>query len=212
MEEQNQEQKPTFGIRVREETPTKIVLEWREGYSVKRSITVKNVLTLLLIIVALSLIDAFGYIYPPLSWLLPWMISLTVLVTIASFASFRNIQEEEFDKNNPAIAETTTIDFDTQRAFRIKNSQSGKAEHIELDLRQVSQVRIQVEELGHHLRLYLESPNHEPFQVSIAFTVGSYSPDVLIAHGRKIGKILNKPVVRQHTDSGTLISEETIQP
>jgi len=68
-----------------------------------------------------------------------------------------------------------------------------------------------MEEHGHHFRLYLEAPDSEPFQVSIAFINSSYSTDALVEHGQKIGGILNKPLIRQHTDLGSVISEETLQ-
>ncbi len=177
MEEQDKDGHPIVGMRVKEETPTKIVLEWWNQLSASPS----NIL---------------GGI-------------------ISSLKSIFNRQtdavKEESDKDHTTPAETITIDFDSQRAIRIKNTQSGNPEHTELDLNKVNRIRIQMEEHGHHFRLYLESPNSEPFQVSIAFINSSYSTDALVEHGKKIGRMLNKPVIRQHTDTGSLISEETIQ-
>ena len=111
--------------------------------------------------------------------------------------------------NSLALAETISIDFDDQRATCVKNLQAGNIEQINLDLKDVSRVRIRAEEHGHHFRLYLESVSSESLQVGIA--IGSYLPEALIAHGKKIGKILNKPVVLQHTNLGNLISEEVLQ-
>ncbi len=178
MENQGKEEIPFVGMRVKEETPTKIVLEWWEGQS--------N--------------------HPP-----NILEGLTSLLKGIFSTHQTDTLKKEFDKDKVVPVETITIDVDTQRATRIKKSQPGNTEKTDLDLKKVSRVRIQVEELGHHFRLYLDSPNSESFQVSIAFINSSYSPDDLIAHGKKIGRLLNKSVVHQHTDLGNLISEETIQ-
>jgi hypothetical protein len=173
MEEQRKDEAPFVGMRVKEETLSKIVLEWWEEQSV----------------------------HPPV----PLISLLKRIFSPARTASTK----KEWDINAPA--ETITVDLDSQHATRIKQLRYEYSEHTDLNLREVSRVRIQMEELGHHFRLYLESPNQEPFQVSIAFINSSYSPDALIAHGRKIGKALNRPVVQQHTDLGHLIAEETLQ-
>jgi len=177
MEEQDKYGNPIVGMRVKEETPTKIILEWWDQLSAN-----------------------------------PFSILGGI---ISSFKSIFNRQtdaaKEETDKDHTTPAETITIDFDSQRAIRIKNSQSANPEKIELDLNKVSRIRIQMEEMGHHFRLYLDAPDAKPFEVSIAFINSSYSTDDLVAHGKKIGKILNKPVIRQHTDLGNLISEETLR-
>lgn len=177
MEEQDKYGNPIVGMRVKEETPTKIVLEWWNQLSASQSSILGGI--------------------------------------ISSLKSIFNRQtdtvKEESDKDHATPAETVTIDFDSQHAIRIKNPQSVNPEKTELDLNKVSRIRIQMEEMGHHFRLYLEFPDSEPFQVSIAFINSSYSTDDLVTHGKKIGKILNKPVIRQHTDLGNVISEETLQ-
>lgn len=178
MEEQSKDEIPLVGMRVKEETPTKIVLEWWD----QESASAPNILTGVISFVK-------GIFSAP-------EVDPTV---------------KELNKDSVTPAEIITIDFDSRCATRIKKLRSGNTEQTDLDLNKVSRVRIQMEELGHHFRLYLEIPGSEPFQASIAFTSGSYLPDDLIAHARKIGKILNKPVVRQHTDLGNLISEETLQ-
>lgn len=178
MEEQDKDGNPIVGMRVKEETPTKIVLEWWDQLSVSPSNIIGSVIS-----------------------------------SLKSIFSDRQTDtaKKESNKDSVTPAEIITIDFDSQRATRIKTLQSGATEQTALNLKEVSRVRIQMEELGHHFRLYLETPTSEPFQVSIAFINSSYSPDALIEDGKKIGKILNKPVVRQHTDLGNIISEETIQ-
>ena len=178
MEQQSNEQVPLFGMRVKEETPTKIVLEWWEQKSVHSSDFLGGVTSFLKGIFSTHQADSI---------------------------------EKELYQENVTPAETITLDFASQRATRIKKSQSGGTQQTDLDLKEVSRVRIQMEELGHHFRLFLDSPGSEPFQVSIAFINSSYSPDALMEHGKKIGRILNKPVIQQHTDLGHLISEETIQ-
>jgi hypothetical protein len=178
MEQESNEQLPAFGMRVKEETPAKIVLEWWEQKSVHSSNFPGGVISFLKGIFSTHQADTI---------------------------------EKELDTENVTPTETITLDFASQRATRIKKSQSGSLQQTDLDLKEVSQVRIQMEELGHHFRLYLDSPRSEPFQVSIAFINSSYSPDTLREHGKKIGRVLDKPVIQQHTDLGHLISEETIQ-
>ena len=178
MEEQDKDGNPIVGMRVKEETPTKIVLEWWDQLSVSPSNIIGSVIS-----------------------------------SLKSIFSDRQTDtaKKESNKDSVTPAEIITIDFDSQRATRIKKLRSGTTEQTDLDLNKVSRVRIQMEEHGHHYRLYLESPNKDVFQVSIAFAVDSYNSEQLIAHGKKIGRILNKPVVHQHTDLGNIISEETIQ-
>jgi len=169
-----EEETPSFGLRVKEETPTKIVFEW------------------------------WGMSFNPTGGIVSFIKSIFSSKQADASTKTRN-------NNNVVLEETKTIDFDAQRATRIKISKSGETEQTSLDLKDVSRVRIQMEEMGHHFRLYLDTPSTESFEVSIAFINSSYSTDALIAHGKKIGRILNKPVVRQHTDLGNLISEETLQ-
>jgi hypothetical protein len=176
MEEQDKYGNPIVGMRVKEETPTKIVLERWNQLSASPSILER---------IKSSLKSIFN--------------------------RQTDAVKEESDKDHVTPAEIITIDFVTQRAIRIKNSQSVNPEQTELDLNKVSRVRIQMEEHGHHFRLYLESPDSEPFQMSIAFINSSYSTDALVEHGKKIGKILNKPLICQHTDLGSVLSEETLQ-
>jgi hypothetical protein len=170
--ETNMEESPSFGMRVKEETPTKIVFEW--------------------------------WAVPSKGGIISFIRGLFLPTQPDTAAKTRN-------DSNVVLEETRRVDFEAQRATCIKVSRSGETEQTSLDLEDVSRVRIQMEEMGHHFRLYLDTPSSESFEVSIAFINSSYSPDNLVAHAKKIGKLLNKPVVHQHTDLGNLISEETIQ-
>jgi len=127
------------------------------------------------------------------------------------FSSQKPKEQRKMNENGVVLDETIIVDFGTGVASIIKVLLSGKTEKTSLELKDVSAVRIQMEEHGHHFRLYLDSPNNDAFQVSIAFSMGSYTSTQLNNHGRKIGKILKKPVVRQHTDLGNIISEEILQ-
>jgi hypothetical protein len=178
MNEPNEDEIPSVGMRVKEETPTKIILEWWDQLSISPTNIIRGV------------ISSFKSIFSKRQ---------------------ADLAKKESNKDSVTPAEIITIDFDSQHATRIKKLKNGNTEQTVLDLKEVSRVRIQMEELGHHFRLFLDTSNSEPFQVSIAFINGSYSTDVLTAHAKKIGKILNKPVIRQHTDLGNLISEETLQ-
>jgi hypothetical protein len=163
------------------------------------------------IILVFGLVSAFRYfLNGPHSWLF-WIIAIGIL--IAEFFLIRLIYSymKDYSKDNVVLVETVTVDLDSQRAIRIEKMQSGKIKEKVLELGQVSRVVVNMEEHGHHHRLYLESPARESFQVSIAFATGSYGSNALIAHGRKIGRFLNKPVVLKHTDLGNIISEDTIQ-
>jgi hypothetical protein len=178
MEEQDNKGIPLVGMRVKEETPAKIILEWWNRPQLSLSNPLGNVISFFKGIFSKSRADS---------------------------------PEKESSRDDDIPEEIMTIDFDSRLATRVKVSRSGKTEQTDLDLKEVSQVRIQMEEVGHHFRLYLDSPNHVPFQVSIAFINSTYSEGILTAHARKIGELLGKPVVRQHTDMGNLISEEAIQ-
>lgn len=178
MEEQDKEGIPLVGMRVKDETPSKIVLEWWNRLPKKSSNPLEGAISFLKGIFSRS-------------------------TTVSN--------EKDSDKDITTPEETITIDFEAQHVTRVKRLKTDETERIDLDLKLVSRVRVQIEELGHHFRLYLDSPENQPFQVSIAFINSSYSTDDLVAHGRKIGKLLNKPVIRQHTDTGSLISEQTIQ-
>ena len=209
MKEQSKDEVPSFELRVKEETPARIVFEW-----VCQPATLSDNLgciTPLLIVIGLlifGVFEAYEYFFNnTLSWLF-WIVVMVVLVL--EFFLIRLIYS--FTKTKDTVLEkTVTVDLDRYHATRIEKLQSGEVHQIELDIKHVNRVRIQMEEHGHHFRLYLESPNSEPFQISIAFINSSYSIDALIAHGEKIGKFLDKPVIRQHTDLGNLISEEVLQ-
>ena len=177
MEEQDKNEIPLVGMHVKEETPSKLVLEWWNRLPQKSN---------------------------------PFEGAISFLKGIFSISTTGST-EKESSKDNLTPEEIVTIDLEAQHATRVNRLKTGETEQIDLDLKLVSQVRVQMEEHGHHFRLYLDSPDNQPFQVSIAFINSSYSTDDLVAHGRKIGKLLNKPVIRQHTDTGSLISEETIQ-
>ena len=194
----NQTKETAHGMHIKEETDTKIVLEW-----VQWSDNLGYIFPLLLVVSGLmfGLVKAFDFFSGgSYSWLY-WVIALLVLVV--EFFIIRTLFH--FIKT-----EIVSVDFDSLTADRVEKLLSVKIKQSKFDLRQVSRVLINMEEHGHHHRLYLESPNKKPFQVSIAFATGPYDANKLIGHGRKIGKLLSKPVVFKHTDLGNLISENRI--
>jgi len=161
-----------FGIKVKEDSANKIVLEY---------------------------------------WTLPEGPSLFAYIKSLFLTDKGSKNKEKPNDNDVVLDETIIVDFDVGIASSTKVLPSGETEKTSLDLKDVSAVRVQMEEHGHHFRLYLDSPNNDAFQVSIAFSMGSYTSTQLHNHGRKIGKMLKKPVVRQHTDLGSILSEETLQ-
>ncbi len=104
---------------------------------------------------------------------------------------------------------TVTIDLTSQRATRIEEFFFVRTKKIELNLKPVYRVLIHCEELGHHCNLFLESPNDPPFNMDF-FSVFLLEEKKEIS--RKIGGLLQKPVILKVTDLSNPISEETIQP
>ena len=207
MENQNKEK--TLGVQIKEETDTKIILEWVKQ-PVNWSDNLGCIFPLLIAATALvfGLVRAFYFFSAgTYSWLF-WIIA--ILVVVVEFLIIRLLFGFMRTHDN-TLEEIVTVDLDAQRASRKEKLQSGRIKQAELDLGQISRVLINMEEHGHHHRLYLESHDKDAFQVSIAFATGPYSSEELIEHGKKIGRLLSKPVVLKHTDIGHLISEVTIQ-
>ena len=207
---ENQTKETALRVQVKEETDTKIVLEWT-GVPLKWSDNIGCISPLFIVAVVLAL----GFVWAlrffsdgAFSWLL-WVIA--ILFVVLEFFVLRETFKLLSTKDN-VLEETLTIDLDSRLATRVQKLQSGSIKQSELDLNRVRQVLVNMEEVGHHYRLSLESQHGDFFQVSISFADGSsYSSDELTKHGRKIGRHLNVPVVLKHTDMGNLIEKYRIQ-
>ena len=182
-------------LRVIAESPTKLVLEMdsptRANWADSRGYLLYPLLSLALVFLCLST-------YKPPIWLY-WVIAAGVLlfVSFVLYVIFTSPQEA-----------TVIIDLMSGRATRIEKSVIGRKKKQELELGRVSRILINAEEVGHHYRVILESQSKPHLEVNFAIDSEAESFREL---GKKIGSLLNKPVVFKHTDSGNLISEETLQ-
>lgn len=201
-------------LRITEDTPTKLVLEksfagsdiWR-GWS-------KPLILPLLLLAGSSFALFTGFLQDWWVWAILGGASIVEIFTLYIFlTSERKI--------------TVTFDLHSRTVTRIEKLVSGKVKKNELKLDQVNRVLMHSEEVGHHTRLLLESQNHPPLEIATNYDLltldqGKYiyeppteaasvikSLDVL---AKKIGELLQKPVVGKLTDQGNLISEEAMQP
>jgi hypothetical protein len=104
---------------------------------------------------------------------------------------------------------TVCIDLDSQEAVRIEKCNSGKINHFILNIKEVTQVLIHGDDLGHRLTVTLESYNNPSFSINSEVF---YDSKPMIELGKKLGAMIKKPVVFKITDTGKPVSEETIQP
>ena len=184
-------------MRVKEETPTRIVLERNPSSRTKWTEYVRNLATppLLFFLIAIAL-SAF------LSWssetgAIVLQIALIIVVIIELFLVYVFVLD--------AADVNVTIDLNPQRATHIRKFLFVRISKKEVGLEKVSQVLIHCEEVGKHCKLLLESSSNSPFEVAFGMDM-----DFMTALGKKIGRLLNKKVVFRHTDMGNPISEYTI--
>jgi hypothetical protein len=201
-------------MRITEDTPTKLVLEksfagsdiWR-GWS-------KPLIMPLLFLAGSSIALFIGFLQ---TWWV-WVIFGGSLI-VEAFTLYMFLSSER--------KLTITFDLHSRIVTRIERLVSGKVKKNELKLDQVNRVLMHSEEVGHHTRLLLESQNHPLLEIATNYDLltldqGKYiyepssedasvikSLDVL---GKKIGGLVQKPVVGKLTDQGNLISEEVMQP
>ena len=196
-------------MRVIEETPTKLVLEMDPAQKVESPrqglgcLGVVAFFTFTLIFIFIM----FGYPYynTSSSWLF-WVIGIGVLIMEAIVI----IMAIYIARSAKTVVQeaTVNIDLQSQHAVRDEKLRSGKVNHYDLDLNEVSRILIHGEELGHSLKVLLDSQSGPQFEVNsdVFFDV-----EPMKEFGNKLGNLLKKPVVLKMTDQGNILSEEIIQ-
>jgi len=179
-------------MKLKEETPTKIILE-TDSSSRKWAEYLRMLIIPPLFLAGVLIITDFP------TWLNWVIISLAVLIEmvmiLAVYSELVNV--------------TVTIDINTQRATRIENFFFITTKKIELNFNQVNRVLIHCEEQGHHCRMLLDSISSEPLEIDFYLPFEEKQKASLLL-SKKIGELLRKPVVMKVTDLGNLISEDRI--
>jgi hypothetical protein len=180
-------------MKLKEETPTKIILE-TDSSSPKWSEYLR-----MLVIPPLLLAGILIFLSYP-TWL-NWVI--TVLAILIETVLIMFVSSE---LTNAMV----TIDLVSQRATRIEKFFFRSPKKMELSLNQVKQVLIHCEEQGHHCRMLLESTTSNSLELDFYLPTDE-KQEASIILSKKIGGLLGKPVAMKVTDLGNLISEEIIQ-
>jgi hypothetical protein len=105
---------------------------------------------------------------------------------------------------------SVTIDFSSQSATRSEKLLFMNKRYIKLDLKQVERVLIHCEEVGHHCKMFLETADHNLFELDF-YLPTEEKQEASFALAKTIGSRLQKPVVLKTTDQG-IGSEKIIQP
>lgn len=134
-----------------------------------------------------------------------WLWTVILLFASIVFIGFQ-ISFMNFNKN---LSRDTTIaiDLNSRRAIRIEKLKSGKEEHSQIKLNDISRILIDVQEHGHSCRLVFESQSHEPFEVNSSSAVDA---QLMTEFGKKLGGLLNKPVVFKISEGSKVESEEEV--
>ena len=195
---------------VTEDKPNKIVLELNPSQSKSKPLTwngcIRPSLLVTIFLFVVLVWARFSFSEGSQSWLF-WSITagailvaiFLVVVMVFFVSSYRNEAKEA----------RVTIDSDAQQAVRVEKSNSGKTKQYNLKFEQISQVLIHGDDLGHRLMLTLESPNNSPLGVNSDVFI---DPQPMIELGRKLGRLIGKPVIFKVTDAGKPFSEEIVQP
>jgi hypothetical protein len=195
---------------VTEDKPNKIILELNHSQSKSKPLTWNGCIRpslLITIFLFFVLVGArLSFFEGSQSWLF-WSITagailvaiFLVVVMVFFVSTYRNEAKEAH----------VTIDSDSQQAVRIEKLNSGKTKQYDLKFGQISQVLIHGDDLGHRLMLTLESPNSPSLDVNSDVFI---DPQPMIELGRKLGRLIGKPVLYKVTDAGKPFSEEIVQP
>ena len=139
---------------------------------------------------------------------LPWFFWLFTIVFLIALASFIFIEISFVNSNRNFARETTTIiDLNSQQVIRTEKLTNGKVRQSEIKLDEVNRVLIHCEEVGHSCVMFLDSKIQKPFEVNSSTP---FELNQLQESGKRLGMLLNKPVILKWTESGKVISEEEI--
>ena len=192
-----------------EDTPKKMVLEMDASQPKFKPLTWNGCIGPALGITGFLIVAfawaRFRFFDSSQSWLF-WVITIAALLVeifiIFIFVSYVS------GYNNDAKEATVSIDLDAQQAVRIEKLNSGKIKQYDLKLEQVTRILIHGDDAGHRLTVTLESQSNPPLKVNSDVFFDS---NPMIELGKKLGALIQKPVVFKITDSGKPVSEETIQ-
>jgi hypothetical protein len=197
---------------VTHDTPTRLVLEMDKSQPQFKPLTWRGCIgpslgVILVFILIFALVWAsFSFSYNSLSWLLwPFIISIILVATFLVAGIFISLSNYKHQIKEATVC----IDLDSQEAVRIEKCNSGKINHFILNIKEVTQVLIHGDDLGHRLTVTLESYNNPSFSINSEVF---YDSKPMIELGKKLGAMIKKPVVFKITDTGKPVSEETLQP
>ena len=179
-------------MKLKEETPTKIVLE-TDSSSRKWAEYLRMLIIPLLLLAGVLIITNFP------TWMNWVMITLAVIIEMVMILAVYS----------ELVHVTVTIDMDSQRATRIEKFFFVRMKKIELDFNQINRVLIHCEEQGHHCRLLLDSIDSKPLVIDFYLPLEEKQKASLLL-SKKIGALLKKPAVMKVTDLGNVISENRI--
>jgi len=193
------------------ESPTNIVLQTNPAYnqdidktfssSLKSGLGCFGVFAILLLFILL-------YIFTrPLSSL-PWYFGVIAVIFFVVLMLFISLEISFIISHRNSPQETrVTIDLDAQQAIRIDTSKSGNTSQTAIKLNEVSRILIDCQAAGHLCKLLLESQNNPSFEVNSAY---DFEMEPLKEFGKKLGGLINKPVILRWAEGSKVESEDEI--
>jgi hypothetical protein len=194
-----------------EDTLTKVVLQTNPDYNQDldqtHSSNLKNGLGCFGIFAIVLVFILYLFFTTPRS-ALPWYFWVFSVPFLIALTFFLFIEISLLNDYRTEARETTvTVDLLSQRAMRIEKPRFGKVRKTVINLSEVSRVLIECQAVGHLCKLLLESQNNPPFEVNSAY---DFEMEPLKDLGKKIGGLLNKPVILKLAEGSKVESEEEI--
>ncbi len=196
---------------VTEDSPTKVVLQTNPAYNQDRDKTYASsrksglgcfgVFSILLIFILF-------YIFTRPLRSLPWYFWVFAAIFFVALTVFIYIEISfiKFNENFPRET-TVTVDLDAQHAIRIEKSKSGTTSQTAIKLTEVSRILIECQAAGHLCKLLLQSENDPSFEVNSAY---DFEMEPVKELGKKLGRLINKPVILRWAEGSKVESEEEI--
>jgi len=196
---------------VTEDTSTKIVLQANPDYNEDLEKTFASNLKNGLGCLGISAIPLFFILYfflttprSALPWYF-WVCSAAFFIALTIFLLFEISVVN--DIRTFAQETTVTVDLLSQRALRVEKPKFGRVRQTEINLSEVSRVLVDCQEVGHLCKLLLESENRPPFELNSAY---DFEMEPLKELGKKLGRLINKPVIFRWAEGGTVEAEEAL--
>jgi len=199
----------TIRLLIIDETPSKLILKTNPAYNQDRDETYASSRKsgfgcLGFFLLAFALI----FVNYSTSQTTPWYFWVVTGIIFAAFLFFIFLQINFVNTNkNFARDIKVTIDMDTQQGRRVEKLSSGTERVSEVNLNDVVRILIECQAVGHSCKLLLELKNEQLFEVNSAvdFELGDIKE-----MGRKLGGLLNKPVILKWLEGSKVDSEEEI--